>query len=132
MTSNDGAILLILIVDQKLGEIAGLGAILGPDADDLDGLGDDLAAGKRKWRIPGVSMVGAWAITWSPATCVDPRHHFFRVVKSVERDATRPPRRPARRAAGRASSRQNPAITELTTIMVATPSITLITLASAM
>ncbi len=25
--------------------------------------------GKRKWRIPGVSMVGAWAITSSPPTC---------------------------------------------------------------
>ena len=91
----------------------------------------DLPPGNGNFIRPNVSIVGAIASTWSPATSL---------IRAITSSALVNPSRSYDSTTTSASTpcsrsrilAENPAITELTTIIVATPSITLTTLASAM
>ena len=132
-TSNDGGIVLRpCSSNEELGEVAGLGPLLGPDADELDLAGDRLAAVAGTVIRPKVSIVGAIASTSVagdlPGSAPSPRRGC-RSRRGRCDSTTTSARTPCSRS--RIFS-EKPAMTELTTIIVATPSITLMMLASAM
>ena len=81
--------------------------------------------------MPKISIVGAIASTCPPATSLDARHHLVGVVEAVEvarldDDVGEDAVEPVAHLLGEAGH------DALTTIIVATPSITLMMLASAM